>query len=212
MPSNSDVDRIMRMSDAEVLAHARSQGFDPAEIATKMSAAFEQLVAEHPAPPYEYSYSGKSLSTVLLEIACSETDDDRLRALHDAADLASQSAPVPMAGEPVAYMAHCEKTGGRDVETADMKHFLIERANANYREHGYVLVPLYASPAPSDDVIEAFQMARTRLENFADDANAGNVHYSARELKRKIWAAFADVEALLPPHPQRIRNGAKQPC
>lgn len=38
-------------------------------------------------------------------------------------------------------------------------------------------------------------MARKRLETFADEANAGRVHYDARELKRKIWAAFAEFDA-----------------
>ena len=48
-------------------------------------------------------------------------------------------------------------------------------------------------------VIEAAQMARRRLEDFADQANAGKVHYSARELKRRIWAAFADFDRLVTP-------------
>lgn len=48
-----------------------------------------------------------------------------------------------------------------------------------------------------DRVIEAAQMARRRLEDFADQANAGKVHYSARELKRKIWSAFAEFDALV---------------
>jgi hypothetical protein len=43
--------------------------------------------------------------------------------------------------------------------------------------------------------IEAAAMARTRLEDFADKANAGQIHYDARELKRRIWAAFADFDA-----------------
>ena len=38
------------------------------------------------------------------------------------------------------------------------------------------------------------RMAKTRLERFADEANAGHVHYDARELKRKIWSAFADFD------------------
>ncbi len=42
----------------------------------------------------------------------------------------------------------------------------------------------------------AATMAKTRLDHFADDANAGAVHYSARELKRKIGAAFADFDAV----------------
>lgn len=37
-------------------------------------------------------------------------------------------------------------------------------------------------------------MAKTRLDDFADKANAGQVHYSARELKRKIGAAFSDFD------------------
>lgn len=39
-------------------------------------------------------------------------------------------------------------------------------------------------------------MARTRLESFADAANAGKVHHDAREWKRRIWAAFADYDAI----------------
>lgn len=46
-------------------------------------------------------------------------------------------------------------------------------------------------------VIEAAQMARKRLEDFADQANAGKVHHDARELKRKIWSAFAEFDALV---------------
>lgn len=45
-------------------------------------------------------------------------------------------------------------------------------------------------------IIEAADMARKRLEDFADQANAGKVHYDARELKRKIWAAFAEYDAI----------------
>lgn len=44
------------------------------------------------------------------------------------------------------------------------------------------------------DQLDAAVMAKMRLESFADQANAGQVHYSARELKRKIWAAFSDFE------------------
>jgi hypothetical protein len=43
--------------------------------------------------------------------------------------------------------------------------------------------------------VEAAGWARKRLEDFADKANAGDIHYSARELKRRIWAAFADFDA-----------------
>ena len=51
--------------------------------------------------------------------------------------------------------------------------------------------------AARDAVIEGAQMAKTRLDNFADDANAGRCHYDARELKRKIWAAFVDFDRAL---------------
>jgi hypothetical protein len=43
--------------------------------------------------------------------------------------------------------------------------------------------------------VEAAAMAKTRLDHFADYANAGKVHYDARELKRKIWGAFAEFDA-----------------
>jgi hypothetical protein len=43
-------------------------------------------------------------------------------------------------------------------------------------------------------VREGAAMAKRRLDDFADKANAGQVHYSARELKRKIGAAFADFD------------------
>lgn len=43
--------------------------------------------------------------------------------------------------------------------------------------------------------IEGAVMAKTRLDDFADKANAGQIHYSARELKRKIGAAFADFDS-----------------
>jgi hypothetical protein len=43
--------------------------------------------------------------------------------------------------------------------------------------------------------VEAAAMAKTRLDHFADHANAGKVHYDARELKRKIWGAFAEFDA-----------------
>lgn len=49
-----------------------------------------------------------------------------------------------------------------------------------------------------DQLRQAATMAKTRLDDFADKANAGHVHYSARELKRKIGAAFADFDALVP--------------
>jgi hypothetical protein len=48
-------------------------------------------------------------------------------------------------------------------------------------------------------LVEAYKMARTRLERFADEAQAGRVHYDARELKRKIWGAFSDADALPSP-------------
>ena len=44
--------------------------------------------------------------------------------------------------------------------------------------------------------VEAAKMARKRLEDFADQAQAGRVHYDARELKRKVWAAFAEFDSL----------------
>jgi hypothetical protein len=44
---------------------------------------------------------------------------------------------------------------------------------------------------------DAASMARSRLENFADAANAGRVHYDPRELKRRIWAAFSEFDAAL---------------
>lgn len=43
-------------------------------------------------------------------------------------------------------------------------------------------------------MLEGAEMARKRLEDFADQANAGKVHYDARELKRRIWSAFADFD------------------
>jgi len=46
-------------------------------------------------------------------------------------------------------------------------------------------------------VIEGAKMARTRLERFADEANAGRVHHDARELKRRVWASFADFDAAI---------------
>jgi hypothetical protein len=48
MMSQSEVDRIMAMSDAEVLADARSKGLDPEEIAARHRASFERLVAMVP--------------------------------------------------------------------------------------------------------------------------------------------------------------------
>lgn len=44
------------------------------------------------------------------------------------------------------------------------------------------------------DKLEAAAMAKTRLDDFADQANAGRVHYSARELKRKIGSAFIEFD------------------
>jgi hypothetical protein len=36
------------------------------------------------------------------------------------------------------------------------------------------------------------------IQNFADAANAGRVHYDARELKRRmLWAAFSEFDAAL---------------
>lgn len=48
-----------------------------------------------------------------------------------------------------------------------------------------------------DELRDAALRAKTRLDDFADQANAGQVHYSARELKRKIGAAFTDLDAVL---------------
>lgn len=48
---------------------------------------------------------------------------------------------------------------------------------------------------PMQARIEGARMAKTRLDNFADQANAGTIEYNARELKRKIGAAFADLDA-----------------
>lgn len=49
--------------------------------------------------------------------------------------------------------------------------------------------------AKAADAIDGANMARTRLDDFADKANAGLVHHDAREWKRRIWAAFADFDA-----------------
>jgi hypothetical protein len=46
-------------------------------------------------------------------------------------------------------------------------------------------------------ILGAATMAKNRLNTFADQANAGDVHYDARELKRKIWGAFSDFDAAL---------------
>lgn len=43
--------------------------------------------------------------------------------------------------------------------------------------------------------VDAATMARTRLDDFADKANAGLVHHDGREWKRRIWAAFSDFDA-----------------
>lgn len=46
-------------------------------------------------------------------------------------------------------------------------------------------------------ILGAATMAKNRLNTFADQANAGQVQYSARELSRKIWGAFSDFDAAL---------------
>ncbi len=46
---------------------------------------------------------------------------------------------------------------------------------------------------------ETVQMARTRLDQYADAANAGQAQGGGREFKRKIWGAFADFDALVQP-------------
>lgn len=51
-----------------------------------------------------------------------------------------------------------------------------------------------AGPVP--ELVEAARMARTRLQRFADEANAGNVQAGGRELARQIWGAFAEFDAL----------------
>lgn len=43
--------------------------------------------------------------------------------------------------------------------------------------------------------VVAAEMARTRLNDFADKANAGQVHHDARELRRRVWASFSDFDA-----------------
>lgn len=44
--------------------------------------------------------------------------------------------------------------------------------------------------------VEAAQMARARLMAFADAANAGEAQAGGRELARKVWAAFAEFDAI----------------
>jgi chromosome segregation ATPase len=45
---------------------------------------------------------------------------------------------------------------------------------------------------------EVADTARTRLQHYADEANAGRQQAGGRELSRKIWGAFAELDALLP--------------
>lgn len=44
------------------------------------------------------------------------------------------------------------------------------------------------------DLLEFGDRARRRLEQFADLANSGAVQAGGRELKRKIWGAFAEYD------------------
>ena len=44
---------------------------------------------------------------------------------------------------------------------------------------------------------EAVAMAKKRLDNYADMANAGQVQSDGRSWKRQIWAAFADYDELI---------------
>lgn len=44
---------------------------------------------------------------------------------------------------------------------------------------------------------EAVAMAKKRLDDYADKANAGKVQSDGRSWKRQIWAAFADYDELL---------------
>lgn len=48
---------------------------------------------------------------------------------------------------------------------------------------------------------EAVAMAKKRLDNYADMANAGQVQSDGRSWKRQIWAAFADYDALIAERP-----------
>ncbi len=45
-------------------------------------------------------------------------------------------------------------------------------------------------------LVDAAKMARTRLQTYADQANAGEAQAGGRELARKIWGAFAEFDAL----------------
>ena len=47
----------------------------------------------------------------------------------------------------------------------------------------------------ADRTIEAATWARTRLHNFALEAQAGRVQAGGRELERKVWGAFSDFDA-----------------
>lgn len=52
------------------------------------------------------------------------------------------------------------------------------------------------APVVLEALVFAMQMARTRLEKFADGANAGLAQAGGRELKRKIWGAFKEFDEL----------------
>lgn len=45
-------------------------------------------------------------------------------------------------------------------------------------------------------VVETAEWARNRLEAHADGCHAGTIQSGGRELKRAVWAAFSDFDAL----------------
>lgn len=58
------------------------------------------------------------------------------------------------------------------------------------------IATLTARVAELEAALTAADMAKTRLDIFADQANAGLVQYNARELKRRVFGAFSEFRAV----------------
>ncbi len=108
---------------------------------------------------------------------------------------------------------YCASQSGENVKLAN-RVIAAEAECASQREVIATLNERSATyEAECERLREAVAMAKTRLDDFADKANAGQVHYSARELKRKIGAAFADFgDTPAPASLSRMREALEKIC
>jgi hypothetical protein len=141
----------------------------------------------------ELSVKGLEAARAILPAAVDHYTEQVIRAY-----VAALATP-PVEAEAVAYAhrnAICGLSAGGEYATVTAPA-LAKRGDPD-------TIPLFTHPPaaqPPDDIREALTMAKTRLEQYADAVNAGHAQGGGRELKRKIWGAFQEFDAILAASP-----------